>query len=253
MEYYVLNDIELSFKDVLKRSLGGEPLQDKEEMAEWEKKRGRHSNGNGNHVEKTRRNSGKSDISEEEQGEKKENGDASEQMDVDNKSLSKEDKEKSRLVKARAVEKASILAPQLNLQQIEAAIAKGGGVGYDQEMINDLMAQTYAASVRWPKDKVLMVRLQHIVQAIEENKWPVPENFTLLDLAVENGTDTPEPTPNPRDTGTPLSEVGFQINILKPLCLNIKTVLFFNLKGKFSQTKYLFRFLNCLRTTTETS
>ena len=46
-------------------------------------------------------------------------------------------------------------APQLNLQQIEAAIAKGGqGAGYDQEMINDLMAQTYAASVRWPKDKV---------------------------------------------------------------------------------------------------
>ena len=49
-------------------------------------------------------------------------------------------------------------APQLNLQQIEAAIAKGGqGAGYDQEMINDLMAQTYAASVRWPKDKVYKI------------------------------------------------------------------------------------------------
>ena len=205
MEYYVLNDIELSFKDVLKRSLGGEPLADKDEMAEWEKRKGRQQS-NGNHVEKIRRNSGKSDISEEE---KKANGDSSGQMNVDGKILSKEAKEKSRLEKVRAVEKSSILAPQLNLQQIEAAIAKGGGVGYDQEMINDLMAQTYAASVRWPKDKVLMVRLQHIVSAIEENKWPVPENFTLLDLAVENGTDTPEPTSNPRDTGTPLSEVSY--------------------------------------------
>ena len=53
-------------------------------------------------------------------------------------------------------------APQLNLQQIEAAIAKGGqGAGYDQEMINDLMAQTYAASVRWPKDKVNKDRCQN--------------------------------------------------------------------------------------------
>merc|ERR1712088_134726 len=36
MEYYVLNDVELSFKDVLKRSLAGENLVDKEELEAWE-------------------------------------------------------------------------------------------------------------------------------------------------------------------------------------------------------------------------
>ena len=39
MEYYVLNDVELSFKDVLKRSLAGENLVDKEEMESWERAR----------------------------------------------------------------------------------------------------------------------------------------------------------------------------------------------------------------------
>merc|ERR1712088_271822 len=39
MEYYILNDIELSFKDVLKKSLSGEPLADKKSLEEWEKKR----------------------------------------------------------------------------------------------------------------------------------------------------------------------------------------------------------------------
>jgi chromodomain-helicase-DNA-binding protein 7 len=36
MEYYILNDVELSFKDVLKRSLAQENLVDKEEMELWE-------------------------------------------------------------------------------------------------------------------------------------------------------------------------------------------------------------------------
>merc|ERR1740128_996699 len=110
--------------------------------------------------------------------------------------------------KAKAIEKSAILAPQLNLQQIEAAIAKGGGVGYDQEMINDLMAQTYAASVRWPKDPVLNVRLQHIVSCVENDKWPVPSNFCISDTVAPSGPATPEPTQNNRDTSTPLSEMS---------------------------------------------
>merc|ERR1719209_2288138 len=122
MEYYILNDIELSFKDVLKKSLSGEPLADKKALEEWEKKR--------NEKEMTKKSP---DL----------NGDSAEEIKADKEELAK--------AKAKAVERSSIVAPQLNLAQMEAAIAKGGGLGYDQEMINDLMAQTYAASVRWPK------------------------------------------------------------------------------------------------------
>ena len=204
MEYYILNDIELSFKDVLKRSLAGEPLVDSKLIEEWSSKRKQPENG---HKE--------DDAKEEEEKEgeeKKENGEA-EKMDTDeNDEVKKSSEEKDKAEKVRAVDKSAILAPQLNLQQIEAAIAKGGGVGYDQEMINDLMAQTYAASVRWPRDKVLMVRLQHILTAVTEDAWPVPANYTLLEAAAENGIDAAVANAtaaeqNNRDTSTPLSEV----------------------------------------------
>ena len=39
MEYYVLNDIELSFKDILKRSLEGKPLANQKELDAWEAQR----------------------------------------------------------------------------------------------------------------------------------------------------------------------------------------------------------------------
>ena len=239
MEYYVLNDIELSFKDVLKKSLAGEHLADIKELAEWEKKKearnkakkkvdingdakkdeeknGKHKNG------KSRNKSGKSDVSGTEsmdhengdaESEKAENEAASEKSETEIKA----DKEKNALEKAKAVERSAIVAPQLNLAQMEAAIAKGGGLGYDQEMINDLMAQTYAASVRWPRDSVLHVRLQHIVQCLETKEWPVRENFLISEVAAISGPATPEPTQNNRDTSTPLSEVGLQISLLNLL------------------------------------
>ena len=259
----MLNDIELCFKDILKRSLSNEPLVSKEEFAAWQKRhQERKQNGatstpakksttaesdNGSEAGgkkngKQRRESGKSAASHEDgddaekngdieeiEDDKKENGKDSDEKDkedeepmdttendTDNNKVAKEkDKEKLKLEKARAVERAAIQAPQLNLQQIEAAIAKGGA-GYDHEMINDLMAQTYAASVKWPRDSVLMVRLQHILEAVESGKWPVPENFVLLDQAVDNGTETPpadgSATPSApahaRDTSTPLSETS---------------------------------------------
>ena len=119
----------------------------------------------------------------------------------------KAEKEELAKAKAKAVERSSIVAPQLNLAQMEAAIAKGGSLGYDQEMINDLMAQTYAASVRWPKDSVLHVRLQHIVTCLETKEWPVPANFHISEVAADSSPPTPEPAQNNRDTSTPLSEV----------------------------------------------
>merc|ERR1712083_518396 len=118
------------------------------------------------------------------------------------------EKEKFLIEKAKAIERSAIVAPQLNLQQMEAAIAKGGGLGYDQEMINDLMAQTYAASVRWPKDSELHVRLQHIVTCLETKEWPVPANFHISEVAADSSPATPEPAQNNRDTSTPLSEMS---------------------------------------------
>ena len=232
MEYYILNDIELSFKDVLKKSLSGEPLADKKALEEWEKKRnendmtkknsdlngdsteknGEETNGKAKNGKKSRNKSGKSDISAAESAE--ENGDAeSEKAESEGTAPAKSaeeikaDKEELAKAKAKAVERSSIVAPQLNLAQMEAAIAKGGGLGYDQEMINDLMAQTYAASVRWPKDSVLHVRLQHIVTCLETKEWPVPANFLMSEVAADSGPATPEPAQNNRDTSTPLSEV----------------------------------------------
>ena len=56
------------------------------------------------------------------------------------------DKAKILADKAKALERSANPAPQINLQQMEAAITKGGGLCYDTEMINNLMVQTYAAS-----------------------------------------------------------------------------------------------------------
>merc|ERR1719264_773130 len=39
MEYYVLNDMELSFKDILKRCLEAKPLTNQKDLEEWEAKR----------------------------------------------------------------------------------------------------------------------------------------------------------------------------------------------------------------------
>jgi hypothetical protein len=259
MEYYVLNDIELSFKDVLKKSLSGEPLADKKALEEWERKKeereaakktvdtngdakdktAEEKNGKEKNGKKTRKQSGKSDMSgaesteengdaestEENNGNNDKNGSNDAEMETDGETATEKSAVEVKAAKvvvdpvqkAKAVERSSIVAPQLNLAQMEAAIAKGGGLGYDQEMINDLMAQTYAASVRWPKDSVLHVRLQHIVQCLETKEWPVPANFLMSDVAVDSGPATPEPAAQARDTNTPLSEVSSSYILLCPL------------------------------------
>ena len=235
MEYYVLNDMELSFKDILKRCLEGKPLSNPKELEEWEAKREERqsvkraaadTNGDSNNGEamdtsekqkkvRKRTESGKSieeeETEETEETEKHENGEV-EPMETDSPKKDKEaekpvDKEKMLADKAKALERSAIPAPQLNLQQMEAAIAKGGGLGYDQDMINDLMVQTYAASVRWPKDAVLQERLKHIVLCLEGDSWPVPANYCISDHVSLSDPATPDPAQNTRDTSTPLSEV----------------------------------------------
>lgn len=237
MEYYVLNDMELSFKDILKRCLEGKPLTNQKELEEWESKRAKRedkpspktadTNGDSKNgdtekskeeeveekKEKKRTESGNS--IEEKEPENHANGEVEEPMETDaaeDKPEAKEDKaadkEKLLIEKAKALERSAIPAPQLNLQQMEAAMAKGGGLGYDTEMINDLMVQTYAASVRWPRDVVLQERLRHIVTCVQTDTWPVAANYCIGDhvsLADPVTSDNGNPA---RDTSTPHSEVN---------------------------------------------
>ena len=41
---------------------------------------------------------------------------------------------------------------------------------YDMDMMNDLMAQTYASNVKWPKDQILAIRIEHIVKCEKKYK-----------------------------------------------------------------------------------
>ena len=57
-----------------------------------------------------------------------------------------------------------------------------GGV-YDMDMMTDLMQQTYAAAIKWPKDRILTIRLEHIMEAVETDKWPVSKDFSYAEAA----------------------------------------------------------------------
>eukprot|EP00095_Tigriopus_kingsejongensis_P007073 maker-scaffold912_size81766-snap-gene-0.16 protein:Tk07073 transcript:maker-scaffold912_size81766-snap-gene-0.16-mRNA-1 annotation:"hypothetical protein DAPPUDRAFT_319863" len=102
----------------------------------------------------------------------------------------------------------SIAPPHISVHQMEQ-MAKGGLL-YDMDMMNELMAQTYAATIKWPKDKILEVRLTHIMTCVETGKWPVPDDYALGEhLPIEDDTPIPPVIPEvPRDTHTPMSEVS---------------------------------------------
>ena len=106
----------------------------------------------------------------------------------------------------------SIDPPQISLQQMEQ-MARGGV--YDMDMMTDLMQQTYAAAIKWPKDRILTIRLEHIMEAVESDKWPVSKDFSyaeaIREATVPESPTTVEGTPiTPmRDTPTPaMSEVS---------------------------------------------
>ena len=103
----------------------------------------------------------------------------------------------------------SIDPPQISLQQMEQ-MARGGV--YDIEMMTDLMQQTYAAAIKWPKDRILTIRLEHIMEAVESGKWPVPKDFSYAEAAQLTIPESPTPvegTPVKEDTPTPaMSESG---------------------------------------------
>ena len=80
------------------------------------------------------------------------------------------------------------------------------------DMMNDLMAQTYASNIKWPKDQVLAIRVQHIVKCIKDGKFPVQEGHSLGQILAElqDNDDSPfdskSPDSNLRESLTPLSE-----------------------------------------------
>ena len=267
MEYYILNDPDLTFKDILKRHLCGEPLVEKKE----EKKQERKEKKSEEKVEKEEKKEGdkeekkeeekeekkkspaakksrKSDSKKEEEkssvkdeemdeGEKekeketeeeteKKDGDKEEvKMEVDEEEK-KEEKEKTSKVETKKEEKekekkdetsmpaptmtperrkicVSIQPPQITLAQMEQMMAKGSK--YDVELMNDLMAQTYASAIKWPKDVILQVRLEHIIKCVETDSWPVQKNYPLGDHLLTNSRAA---SPDREAASTPISESG---------------------------------------------
>ena len=154
MEYYILNDIELSFKDVLKKSLSGEPLADKKSLEEWEKKRNekdmtkkssdlngdtaekkeQETNGKAKNGKKSRNKSGKSDISAAESAEEngEENGAESEKAESEAgstppKSAEELKAEKEELAKAKLQAKSSLRKRQCAACSTDSCPARTDG------------------------------------------------------------------------------------------------------------------------------
>lgn len=75
-----------------------------------------------------------------------------------------------------------------------------------------LIAHSYQNPIKWPRDHAILVRLQHIIHAVEYKEWPVSSNFSAystanltghsLDLDI-SARNTPEVSK--RDSSTPMS------------------------------------------------
>ena len=60
--------------------------------------------------------------------------------------------------------------------------------------------------IRWPKDRAIEARLQHIVHAVEKNEWPAAADFSVFaNGAVETDSLTPDAAPTPPPLPLPSS------------------------------------------------
>lgn len=76
-----------------------------------------------------------------------------------------------------------------------------------------LIAHSYQNPIKWPRDHAILVRLQHIIHAVEYKEWPVSSNFSAysapnipsstLDIDI-SARNTPEANAK-RDSSTPMS------------------------------------------------
>ncbi|XP_077502433.1 chromodomain helicase DNA binding protein kismet isoform X3 [Amblyomma americanum] len=66
------------------------------------------------------------------------------------------------------------------------------GEGGTEPPIVHFMTHSTRNPVRWPKDKVLQIRLEYIVHAVEKKEWPVPrQGFTLLPATPTESPSSP--------------------------------------------------------------
>ncbi|XP_042238022.1 chromodomain-helicase-DNA-binding protein 7-like isoform X2 [Homarus americanus] len=71
----------------------------------------------------------------------------------------------------------------LSLQQMDEAMAKcGNSLTYDnlvssEPTVAQLLAQSAANPIKWPKDRMLQTRIEHLMYAVEHKKWPVGIDF----------------------------------------------------------------------------
>ena len=129
MDYYILNDPELSFTDILKRHLKSEPLVDKKASAEYEKARSKaKTNLKKEEIAKDMYAFDDDEGEEENKKEDEVNKTKAEDKKDDTKEETKNDESQTKAEKknnnARRAS-VSISPPQITLQQMEQ-MAKGG-------------------------------------------------------------------------------------------------------------------------------
>jgi chromodomain-helicase-DNA-binding protein 7 len=74
----------------------------------------------------------------------------------------------------------------LSLQQMDEAMAKLGAANLDpmvttEPTVAQLLAQSAANPIKWPKERAIQNRVEHIMYAVEKNRWPVDKYFQTTD------------------------------------------------------------------------
>ncbi|CAG0886234.1 unnamed protein product [Cyprideis torosa] len=63
-----------------------------------------------------------------------------------------------------------------------------------------ILSMTYAPAIQWPKDKILVYRIEQIVTCLETGRWPPPPPASIVEMRP-----TPASTPGRESCSTPLS------------------------------------------------
>ncbi|XP_071513861.1 uncharacterized protein [Panulirus ornatus] len=91
-------------------------------------------------------------------------------------------------------------SPLLSLQQMDEAMAKcGSSLTYDnlvssEPTVAQLLAQSAANPIKWPKDRMLQTRIEHLMYAVEHKKWPVGIDFQSSEQEGKSSSSLPQTT-----------------------------------------------------------
>lgn len=74
----------------------------------------------------------------------------------------------------------------MSLQQMDEAMAKLGAANIDslassEPTVAQLLAQSAANPIKWPKERAIQNRVEHIMYAVEKSRWPVDKYFLTND------------------------------------------------------------------------